>query len=824
MQEMRDKQFNMQAPHFVNTFAVGYSTIGNFIQDVSAAVGQTFDEIDEDERASYSSSKLRLLVGGTIVNDIRKAVFEETGYTCSAGIAHNKILAKLICGMNKPNKQTILPLNSISDLFEKLDISKIKSMGGKTGEEVRQKLNVKFVNDLLKFSENELKQHFGDRIGNFLFLIARGIDLEKVRLKINSKSIGVSKNFLGPSEITNINTLKYWLSQLSEEVKERLDSDALETNRIARQLTVQFTQFIKGKAQSSTRVVNLNGNILNNYLQEEIANECYETIEKLSKNFLKIEGKCLLNYGIRHLGITAGKFEDRNSYKGNIQNFFNKKQKSDESSDDESSDQDEVNNEKVEDVKNYPELSEENNEEKVTENSAIRVKSEHELKGTFKKYERDSQACTPVICEEPISNDIVDHEEDKIEEVISYNSENDNSNLSIEDLKNEDEEDFDVSRSFHGDNAIRGIETLKFSICELLRKLDKKLLANNKFNRAPEEIEIHFVQIINGIKMKLSESIPLFILSEDTISSEFIFDTMKETHSNFLANDNLLNPIIFLEIKPTKFKDNSIWKLKLHEEKSVEEIKKNLFTDNQKFLDETQAIFMEESDEIANLEQSFLEAKEHDEPKPSTSKDASCLNSAVELKSLPYLEAKEYDEPKPSTSKDQSYLDSFVELKSRISLDDLNPLEECLECGKMIRKFEMLTHIDGHIAMKLAQRQREEYRADKKQSTSANQKQPGKSSQKPKKVFPFKNSIEKFTVKQESFSESIENQVMCDECYKLVVESEYHTHKDYHFAQKLRKEQMDNALKSNESNKRKRPTSTSTSTQKKVKSVKDFFN
>lgn len=771
MQEMRDKKFQMQAPHFVNTYAVGYNTIGNFIQDVSAAVDESFNDIDEEDRASYSSSKLRLLVGGTIVSDIRKAVFEETGYTCSAGIAHNKILAKLVCGMNKPNKQTILPLNSIHGLFEKLDISKIKSMGGKTGEEVRQKLNVNKVNDLLKFTENELKQHFGERIGNFLYLIARGIDLEKVRLKINNKSIGVSKNFLGPSEITNINTLKYWLSQLSEEVKERLDSDALETNRVARQLSVQFTQCINGKNQSFTRVVQLNGNLLNNFLQEEIANECYETIAKNSPKFLKQEGKCMLNYGIRHLGITAGKFEDRNSYKGNIQSFFNKKQNTEENSDDDESSIDTKNNE-TDNMEQLP---------------VIRVKSEHELKGLFKKYERDSQACTPVACEEPKAREKIQEEfhEEKVEEVVRYESD-DLLDISHEEVQKNDE--LNVSRKFCGDNAIRGLKTLKFWICELFRDVDKKLLASN--NHGPEELEIKFTQILNGTKLKLSESIPLFVLSNDTISAEFIMDTMKETTSTFMANDNVINPIISLEIKPKNFKDNNVWKLKLYEDLNTKKIEKTIEkTKKEEVLEKPKEEEIRNNEtEIAALEESFLEVKEN--------------------------------EPKPSTSKDQSYLNSYPELSSRITLDDLNPLEECLECGKMIRKFEMLTHIDGHIAMKLAQSQREEYRAEKKLN-SATQK-PTKNNQKSKKVFPL-NSIKKFAVKEENLSQTIENQVMCDECYKLVNESEYLTHKDYHFAQKIRKEQMENTLKTNETNKRKRPPSNTPSSQKKIKSVKDFF-
>lgn len=36
-----------------------------------------------------------------------------------------QVLAKLACGLNKPNRQTVLPLGSVSELFMTLPISKM---------------------------------------------------------------------------------------------------------------------------------------------------------------------------------------------------------------------------------------------------------------------------------------------------------------------------------------------------------------------------------------------------------------------------------------------------------------------------------------------------------------------------------------------------------------------------------------------------------------------------------------------------------------------------------------------------------------------------
>ncbi len=44
---------------------------------------------------------------------------------CSAGIAHCKTLAKLCCGLHKPNKQTVLPQAAVATLYATLPITKV---------------------------------------------------------------------------------------------------------------------------------------------------------------------------------------------------------------------------------------------------------------------------------------------------------------------------------------------------------------------------------------------------------------------------------------------------------------------------------------------------------------------------------------------------------------------------------------------------------------------------------------------------------------------------------------------------------------------------
>ena len=70
----------------------------------------------------------------TLVNEIKKKIFEKTKLTCSVGIACNKRLAKICSDYNKPNGVFFLDFEPkvIEEFVEKLSIRKIPFIGSKT--------------------------------------------------------------------------------------------------------------------------------------------------------------------------------------------------------------------------------------------------------------------------------------------------------------------------------------------------------------------------------------------------------------------------------------------------------------------------------------------------------------------------------------------------------------------------------------------------------------------------------------------------------------------------------------------------------------------
>lgn len=319
MKLMNEGKFRLEPDKLSNTFAMGYDSIGEFVKNLSSSVDKNDSEWnDEENLIVYKKSDIKLLIAAAIVNDIRASVKQITGYECSAGIAHNKILAKLACGMNKPNKQTILPLQKIPGLLATLPLNKVKGLGGKFGELVSEKLKIKYVGDLRDFSEQELNRQFDDKNGSWLHLIGRGIDLEVVTPKFVSKSIGCCKKFPGRNAITSVATLNHWFGELAKEIMERLEKDEIENKRKAKQMTVSFAQSINDEDISSSRSVPLTS-----YDAEIIGRDAFETVKRNTEIFFKADNNNILNNAIKFLGISVGKFENNvDSQKSKLQEMF----------------------------------------------------------------------------------------------------------------------------------------------------------------------------------------------------------------------------------------------------------------------------------------------------------------------------------------------------------------------------------------------------------------------------------------------------------------------------------------------------------------------
>ncbi|NWI97150.1 POLH polymerase, partial [Pitta sordida] len=218
---------------------------------------------------------LQLTMGAVIVEEIRVAVEAATGFRCSAGISHNKTLAKLACGLNKPNRQTLLSARFVPQLFSQLPVSSIRNLGGKLGTAITDTLGVEYIGELTQFSEAELQTHFGDKTGFWLYDLCRGIEEEPVKNRYLPQSIGCSKNFPGKTALATQKAVQHWLLQLALELECRLNKDRSQNHRVARQLMVVIRQ------QGDTRVSRFCA--LSRYEAQKMCNDAFALIQNCNE-------------------------------------------------------------------------------------------------------------------------------------------------------------------------------------------------------------------------------------------------------------------------------------------------------------------------------------------------------------------------------------------------------------------------------------------------------------------------------------------------------------------------------------------------------------
>lgn len=86
----------------------------------------------DDEALSSCSCgcEKRLILGSHLAKEIREKLHIELGITSCAGVAHNKLLAKLVGSRNKPNKQTVfVPMAAIRAMRNLHSVRQITGIG-----------------------------------------------------------------------------------------------------------------------------------------------------------------------------------------------------------------------------------------------------------------------------------------------------------------------------------------------------------------------------------------------------------------------------------------------------------------------------------------------------------------------------------------------------------------------------------------------------------------------------------------------------------------------------------------------------------------------
>lgn len=149
---------------------------------------------------------------------IRSEIYQATGLTASAGIAPNKLLAKLASERNKPNGQCTIAPEEIPRFMADLPLGKLHGVGPVTTSRLKEE-GFQTCKDLLAFSRFELVHRLGS-LGDWLYDACRGIDEREVSSEWERKSLSVEETF--PRDLEDPDIMRAELARLWEELESDL--------------------------------------------------------------------------------------------------------------------------------------------------------------------------------------------------------------------------------------------------------------------------------------------------------------------------------------------------------------------------------------------------------------------------------------------------------------------------------------------------------------------------------------------------------------------------------------------------------------------------
>ncbi len=176
-----------------------------------------------------------------IAKSIKRDIRQRLGsLTCSIGIAHNKLLAKLGSDMKKPDGLVIIRQEEVAALLERLPVRELCGIGAQLEKHLAA-MGIRTCGELGRTSLQALKNRFGV-IGERLKLMAQGIDDSPaipLEQEPDAKSVGHSMTL--DADVSDAETLERHILQLSEMVGRRLRRGGYAGRTVA--LTLRYPDF-----------------------------------------------------------------------------------------------------------------------------------------------------------------------------------------------------------------------------------------------------------------------------------------------------------------------------------------------------------------------------------------------------------------------------------------------------------------------------------------------------------------------------------------------------------------------------------------------------
>ncbi len=207
-----------------------YYAATQVIREIFRGFTQMVEPLSLDE--AYLDVTGHELFAVKIARLIQEQISAKLALTCSAGVAPNKLLAKIASDFKKPAGITIVLPEQALQFMERLPLRKIHGIGP-VSEKRLKAFGFTLCRDLWAFSIDELTERLGKNMGPWLYARSRGIDERAVEPSRERKSIGKEDTFA--EDLLDRDLLTDKLKALSYEVSGLLK----QKNKTSRTITLK---------------------------------------------------------------------------------------------------------------------------------------------------------------------------------------------------------------------------------------------------------------------------------------------------------------------------------------------------------------------------------------------------------------------------------------------------------------------------------------------------------------------------------------------------------------------------------------------------------
>ncbi|KAL0356919.1 UNVERIFIED_CONTAM: DNA polymerase kappa [Sesamum calycinum] len=237
------------------------------------------------------------MTGAEVAEELRESVHKETGLTCSAGVAPNRLLAKVCSDINKPDGQFVLPNErmAVMTFISSLPIRKIGGIGKVTENILKGIFGITTCEEMLQKS-SFICALFSRTSADFFLSVGLGLGRTDTPQVTQRKSMSSERTF-SPTEdeallFQKLGAGAVWKNLFAVDLSQNLASDLKKEGLCGRTLTLKLKTSC---FEVRTRAVTLPDNICSS-----------EDILKHATKLLKAE----LPASLRLMGLRMSHFNE----------------------------------------------------------------------------------------------------------------------------------------------------------------------------------------------------------------------------------------------------------------------------------------------------------------------------------------------------------------------------------------------------------------------------------------------------------------------------------------------------------------------------------